>query len=111
MLARPSATGWNPPTPEQCLSMETQKRPLASHAEAVSCGAQGIFPHALDVNASVSARHVISKVLKPNTVTGVDCYYDYTKNKPGVKVGIIQTLTQRVGTQSGQYHSTSWPYC
>ncbi|KAE8392540.1 fungal-specific transcription factor domain-containing protein [Aspergillus alliaceus] len=27
---------------------------------------------------------------------GVACHYDYTKNKPGVKIGIIQTLTQRV---------------
>ncbi|KAF5864612.1 hypothetical protein ETB97_007170 [Aspergillus alliaceus] len=26
----------------------------------------------------------------------VACHYDYTKNKPGVKIGIIQTLTQRV---------------
>lgn len=28
---------------------------------------------------------------------GVECHYDYTRNKPGVKIGIIQTLTQRVG--------------
>ncbi|KAB8255029.1 fungal-specific transcription factor domain-containing protein [Aspergillus pseudonomiae] len=33
---------------------------------------------------------------------GVDCYYDYTKNKPGVKVGIIQTLTQRVESLEAQ---------
>ncbi|PIG88103.1 hypothetical protein AARAC_001579 [Aspergillus arachidicola] len=104
---RAIATGWNPPTPEQCLSTETQKRLLASHAEAVSCGAQGIFPHALDVNASVSALHVIAKVLKPNTVIGVDCYYDYTKNKPGVKVGIIQTLTQRVESLEAQLEALS----
>ncbi|KNG89013.1 hypothetical protein ANOM_002401 [Aspergillus nomiae NRRL 13137] len=32
----------------------------------------------------------------------VDCYYDYTKNKPGVKVGIIQTLTQRVESLEAQ---------
>ncbi|KAJ5377850.1 uncharacterized protein N7496_005259 [Penicillium cataractarum] len=30
------------------------------------------------------------------TRLGIDCHYDYTRNKPGVKVGIIQTLTQRV---------------
>ncbi|OGM50920.1 hypothetical protein ABOM_000712 [Aspergillus bombycis] len=32
----------------------------------------------------------------------VECYYDYTKNKPGVKVGIIQTLTQRVESLEAQ---------
>ena len=55
MFARPSAAGWNLPTPEQGLSMETQKRPHASRAEAVSCGAQGISLHAHDVSALVSS--------------------------------------------------------
>ncbi|KAJ5303076.1 hypothetical protein N7476_009875 [Penicillium atrosanguineum] len=31
-----------------------------------------------------------------SSLTRVECHYDYTRNKPGVKVGIIQTLTQRV---------------
>ncbi|KAE8330226.1 fungal-specific transcription factor domain-containing protein [Aspergillus sergii] len=38
---------------------------------------------------------------------GVDCYYDYTKNKPGVKVGIIQTLTQRVESLEAQLEALS----
>ncbi|QMW26525.1 hypothetical protein G4B84_001770 [Aspergillus flavus NRRL3357] len=37
----------------------------------------------------------------------VDCYYDYTKNKPGVKVGIIQTLTQRVESLEAQLEALS----
>ncbi|KAJ5748322.1 uncharacterized protein N7511_010018 [Penicillium nucicola] len=33
-------------------------------------------------------------------VPGASCHYDYTRNKPGVKIGIIQTLSQRVGVWS-----------
>jgi hypothetical protein len=48
-----------------------------------------LSPNSLDF--AFVARSVIDHV------PGAACHYDYTRNKPGVKIGIIQTLSQRVG--------------
>ncbi|KAJ6003098.1 hypothetical protein N7451_005645 [Penicillium sp. IBT 35674x] len=74
-------------------SSDARDAPIQQGADAETPACQTCRSRKLRCTRELPA---CSRCVRLGEIKGVECVYDYHRNKPGVKIGIIQTLTQRV---------------